>query len=125
MSLVGGRGMSSSSDPSIDIPKRFFLLIPTPPPSSTIQCTDFAKSKSLTSPPFSEGCGTVSGRWIRVKMSISKSTLTNGPLKHAGGGSRVHSCAATGGCGNEPPAKYHTERFQIVEKVYSCCTSNG
>lgn len=60
MSLVGGRGMSSSSDPSRPRPRLnlFLLFRPIPPPSSTIQCTDLAKSKRRTSPPFSDGGGT-------------------------------------------------------------------
>lgn len=36
---------------------------------------------------------------------MSKSTATNGPLKHPGGGSMVQSCAAAGGNGKDPPIK--------------------
>lgn len=45
----------------------------------------------------------VSGNWILLNMSTSKSTWTKGPLKQFGGGSNVHRCAATGGIGNDPP----------------------
>lgn len=38
-----------------------------------------------------------------MNTSISRSTLTNGPWKQLGGGSRVHRCAAAGGYGNVPP----------------------
>lgn len=57
MSFEGGTGVSSSSLPSRASPtrlRRFGPPIPMlVPPSSTIQCTDFARSNNLVSHPFS------------------------------------------------------------------------
>ena len=46
-----------------------------------------------------------SGNCILPNTSSSISTETNGPLKHAGGGSRVHNWAAAEGKGKVPPIK--------------------
>lgn len=49
---------------------------------------------------------------------MSKSTATNGPLKQPGGGNMVHSCAAAGGSGKEPPEIKWKENIHVI---YSKC----
>lgn len=109
MSWAGGGAAfapsSSLSSPPGIMRRRFSPPSPDMVLSSTIQCTDLAKSKSFVEQPFSPplGKGTASGNWILLKMSIIRSTTTKGPRKQTGGGSRAHNAASAGGCGNVPP----------------------